>query len=370
MGIIKDLQNRSSMQKYASRYATNSLTNMSSMCYNYNQGDTTHTPAVEKTASTVLDTVKKFAPYGIYAASKFQDIIPEKVKAKIVTGLQDYVDIVDSAPAQPYKVLEDGTGDMAFTMHRNSTPSVLLRGYTDNKETESNSKLRSNVLKGLVAGTALGIGALAASNSNKKRLEDAQFQNLLDASASTVSQKDLSKTLGAAIANNASVLTGPLAGYYAWKNRKDPQKRNIGLGLTALSAGAYASTKRYLQKTGPMPKAIADTLVALKNMPNSAEVHKKVSDMYRQYLNRSNIADVCTAAAAIPFMYGAENLQKLVNHQKIQEIQGDSGLSEEDKARQIHEIKSQDSILSKYPYLQSMPFAKVLERHSNNPNNN
>ena len=370
MGLIKDLQNRSSMQKYASRYTTNSLTNTSSMCYNYSQGNTTYTPAIDKTASTAIDMAKKLAPYGVYAASKLHDKIPEKIKAKIITGLEDYVDIVDSAPAQPYQVLEDGTGDMAFTAHRNSTPAVLLRGYTDNKETESNSKLRSNVLKGLVAGSVLGIGALAASNSNKKMLEDAKFQNLLDAAASTVSQKDLSKTLGAAIVNNASILTGPLAGYYAWKNRKDPQKRNIGLGLTALSAGSYASTKRYLQKTGPMPKAIADSLAALKNMPNSAEIHKKVSDMYSHYLNRSNIADVCTAAAAIPFMYGAENLQKLVNHQKIQEIQGDSGLSDEDKARQIHEIKSQDSVLSKYPYLQSMPFAKVLERHSNTPNNN
>lgn len=369
MGLIKDLQNRS-LQKYASRYTTNSLTNMPSMCYNYIQGDTTYTPTTEKTASTAMDTVKQFAPYGLYAINKFQDKIPEKIKAKIITGLEDYADIVESSPAQPYQVLEDGTGDMEFKFNRNSTPSVLIRGYSDNKETESNSKLRSNVLKGIVAGTTLAIGALAASNSNKKMLDDAQFQNLLDASASTVSQKDLSKTLGAAIVNNASVLTGPLAGYYAWKNRKEPQKRNIGLGLAALSAGSYASTKRYLQKTGPMPKAIVDTLGVLKNTPNSAEVYKKVSDMYSHYLDRSNIADVCTAAAAIPFMYGTENLQKLVNHQKIQEIQGDSGLSEEDKARQIHEIKSQNSILSKYPYLQSMPFAKVLERHSNNSNNN
>lgn len=370
MGLIKDLQNKSTIQKYASMYTTNPLTNTSSMCYNYNQGDTQYTPAAQKTASTVVDVAKKIAPYGLYAVNKFHDKIPEKIKAKIVTGLEDYVDIVESSPAQPYQVLEDGTGDMAFTAYRSSTPAVLANGYTNTPETKSNSRLRSNVLKGVVAGSLLGVGALAASNSNKKMLEDAKFQNLLDAAASTVSQKDLSKTLGAAIVNNASILTGPLAGYYAWKNRKDPQKRNIGLGIAALSAGSYASTKRYLQKTGPMPKAIADSFRALKNMPNSAEVHKKVSDMYSHYLNRSNIADVCTAAAAIPFMYGAENLQKLVNHQKIEEIQGDSGLSEEDKARQIHEIKSQDNILSKYPYLQSMPFAKVLERHSNNSNNN
>lgn len=313
------------------------------------------------------------SPFILLAASKLKDKISPNTRNKVVRGLKDYTDLAEATRDDnaPYDAKFDENENFYIKAKKTVPPVQMVNEYIDNQSTPETSKYRKRMLGALVLGAGLGAAALYTSLKNKQTLKDPQFGALLDSAASTVAQKDLQKLTGAAILNNATLLTTPLAGYYAYKNKDDKKKLALGIGLAGLGAGTYIGTRNYLQKTGPLVSSVTGSLNRLKELyPDHPEVHSKLSTMFENYLANANRSDKLTVAATIPFIYGAENLGKIRAQRAIAEIQGDSGLSEEDKAKKIKMITQPTTLLNKYPYLQGMPFATVLDRRINKYNSN
>lgn len=313
------------------------------------------------------------SPFILLAASKLKDKISPNTRNKVVRGLKDYTDLAEATRDDnaPYDAKFDEKENFYIKAKKTVPPVQMVNEYMDNQGTPETSKYRKRMLGALVLGAGLGAAALYTSLKNKQTLKDPQFGALLDSAASTVSQKDLQKLTGAAILNNATLLTTPLAGYYAYKNKDDKKKLALGIGLAGLGAGTYIGTRNYLQKTGPLVSSVTGSLNRLQELyPDHPEVHSRLSTMFENYISNANRSDKLTVAATIPFMYGAENLGKIRAQRAIAEIQGDSGLSDEDKAKKIKMITQPTTLLNKYPYLQGMPFATVLDRRINKYNSN
>ena len=321
----------------------------------------------------VKNTVLTASPFILLAASKLKDKVSPNTRDKVVRGLKDYAELAQATNEDnaPYDAKFDEKENFYIKAKKTVPPVQMVNEYMDNPSTPETSKYRKSRLGALVLGAGLGAAALYTSLKNKQALKDPQFGALLDSAASTVSQKDLQKLTGAAILNNATLLTTPLAGYYAYKNRDDKKKLALGLGMTGLSAGTYVGTRNYLQKTGPLVSSVTGSLNRLRELyPDHPEVHSKLSTMFNNYISNANRSDKLTVAATVPFMYGAENLGKIRAQRAIAEIQGDSDLSDEDKAKKIKKITQPTTLLNKYPYLQGMPFATVLDRRINKYDSN
>lgn len=264
----------------------------------------------------------------------------------------------------PYDIKNTEDGGVQLRMHKDTVPSKIIAEIVDNPSTSETDKYRKRMIKSFALGAGLGLTSLGLSFYNKKLLQDPRLGSLLDASASTLKQKELQKLLGAAIVNHATTITTPLAGYYAYKNRDDKKKFRTGVALATLSGGAHLLTDRYLRKTGPMASSINGSIQRIKQLaPDRPEVAEAMASKYKEYLSNARISDTLAGAATIPFMSGAENLHKIKVMRETAEIQGDSSLSEEEKAKKINGLTSQSNLLNKYPYLQGMPFAEVLARH-------
>lgn len=373
----------------------NYLTKSATTCYNNQRtriqklaaddADHGYFDTIDPYAAKILSNANKLksyiatgAPAILAGVNMVKDKLSPSTRNKLADSLRDYAEIAESARPEntPYTGTIDDKGNFLAKATKDSLIGQMTNEYTKYPETQQNAADRRKLKYALAGGSALGSIALYLSTKNKKLLNDPRFGSLLDSAGSAVSQKTHQRLLGAAMLNNATVVTTPLAAYYTYKNRDDKNKRRIGKVLTALSGMTYLKTNKYLRE-GPMHRSIQQSFDRLSEMaeqqPQNRQVlldaKNAVSDMYHKYRSNAQYADAFSAAASIPLMYGAENFHKLKTQRLKAEIQGDSGLSESEKAKKIKDL-SRPSILSKYPYLQGMPFAAVLDRRINPPNNN
>ena len=314
------------------------------------------------------DALQKASPFILMGVNKVKDKLSDSQRKKVISGLEDAVILGKSIKDKkgPYSAEIDADGNLYLHADKTSVPAQIGFEILDNTSTPKTRTLRNKVIGSGLIGLGLGGAALYLSTKNKRILKDTQFGSLLDSAASTLRQKDLQKLLGSAVLNNATVITTPLSGYYAYKNRDNPEKFSLGLGLMAANAGVYAKTHKYLYKNGPLIRSVNESLSRLKELyPNHPEVHKRLSSTFKNYLENANAADRFAAAATIPFMYGAENLNALQKQRALADLQGNTDFTNEARERKIKELKTQHGLLDKYPYLRGMPFAQVLSRHIN-----